>query len=374
MSKQEQELMSLSLKLNTLHSMNKKILVGFDGFIDEVLHVVKTRSSDEKYERMEYLIDYGNMIAESAGVSLNVEMVPIRKKLGGNGAICANALSALGAKVTFIGTCGYPEVKQEFIELQQNAEVISIGEPAYTNAIEFRDGKIISSKLENLREISWNRILEEIGTNQFIHLIEESTLIAFMNWTMIMSMSDMWEHILEDILPHVKMRYRTKLFVDLADPSKRTRTDILHAIHLLEQFNTYFEVVLGINKKEAKILYSILIKNKEPDDITKLVEGLMKKIRISKIVVHTAANACASDGTDLWQMKCPVCAVPKQTTGAGDNFNAGYMFGEISGLSTKDALVLGIANAGYYVRNAKSATQSEVQRFLVEWSKEKTGS
>lgn len=33
--------MSLSQKQNASHSVNKKLLIGFDDFIDEVLHVVK---------------------------------------------------------------------------------------------------------------------------------------------------------------------------------------------------------------------------------------------------------------------------------------------------------------------------------------------
>ena len=58
---------------------------------------------------------------------------------------------------------------------------------------------------------------------------------------------------------------------------------------------------------------------------------------------------------------------PKLTTGAGDNFNAGFCFGQVLGLSTQLSLVLGTATSGYYVRNAKSPTLKDIITFLNYW-------
>ena len=40
-------------------------------------------------------------IAEASGVNQNFEMVTIRKKMGGNGAIMADAMTVQGINVTF---------------------------------------------------------------------------------------------------------------------------------------------------------------------------------------------------------------------------------------------------------------------------------
>ena len=44
---------------------------------------------------------------------------------------------------------------------------------------------------------------------------------------------------------------RRKLFIDLADPEKRTKADILRALELVAAFQKHFDVVLGLNEKES---------------------------------------------------------------------------------------------------------------------------
>ena len=62
-----------------------KVLVGFDGFVDTILHVVKTRESTTKYTRIEKMKEFGDRISAAAGLSTNMEMVTQMVKLGGTG-------------------------------------------------------------------------------------------------------------------------------------------------------------------------------------------------------------------------------------------------------------------------------------------------
>ncbi len=62
------------------------------------------------------------------------------------------------------------------------------------------------------------------------------------------------------------------------------------------------------------------------------------------------------------------CAKPVLTTGAGDNFNAGFCLGQALGLSPLDALTLGVSTSGYYVRNAKSPSFAQVIEFVRDWN------
>lgn len=52
------------------------------------------------------------------------------------------------------------------------------------------------------------------------------------------------------------------------------------------------------------------------------------------------------------------CEVPVRSTGAGDRFNAGY------------CLVLGSAVCGFFVRNARSPSRTEVLKLLRQWAEE----
>ena len=66
-------------------------------------------------------------------------------------------------------------------------------------------------------------------------------------------------------------------------------------------------------------------------------------------------------------MEGPYCANPKLTTGAGDNFNAGFTLGMMMGFDLEEALTMGTANSGFYVRNARSANYQELCEFVKEW-------
>ena len=84
----------------------KRLTIGLDGFVDEIVSVVDKRASAEKFTRVPTLTAFGARVSAAAGRSANAELVVERVKLGGNGPIMANALAALGAQVTYIGNLG----------------------------------------------------------------------------------------------------------------------------------------------------------------------------------------------------------------------------------------------------------------------------
>ena len=70
------------------------------------------------------------------------------------------------------------------------------------------------------------------------------------NWTMLPNMSRIWAKLLDEIIPNSE-RHQRKLFIDLADPEKRTHGDILDALKLLTRFQDQVDVILGLNLKES---------------------------------------------------------------------------------------------------------------------------
>src|SRR5947208_6399355 len=227
-----------------------RAFIGLDGFVDEIVHVVDKRDNAETFHRLSSIGQMAARVAGAAGRSTNIELVNQRTKLGGNGPIMANALARLGIKVTYVGALGYPIMHPVFNEFARRAEVHSISEPGRTDALEFDDGKVMLCKSVQLNEITWQTIQARFGRDKFIEKFSTADLVAFVNWTMIPYMSDLWASLLSEFCPNPRL-VRRKIFFDLADPEKRTRKDINRALELIARFEKFFDVVLGLNEKEA---------------------------------------------------------------------------------------------------------------------------
>jgi sugar/nucleoside kinase (ribokinase family) len=343
--------------------------VGLDGFVDDILHVVDKRETAEKYTRLPTIAQLADRLAAAAGKSTNVELVSQVNKLGGNGPIMANALASFGLKVTYLGILGYPSVHPVFAEFAKRAEVHSIAEPGYTDALEFEDGKIMLGKHQSLKQMTWENIKSRFGQEKFAAKFGSADLVGFVNWTMLTYMSDIWSAVLKEICPGMKGA-RRKLFIDLADPEKRTNEDILQALDLVTAFQKYFDVILGLNEKESyecgKNL-GLRTNNQTPEGLQKLCQEIHLRVRVDTIIVHPTAYALASgpDGASLVQG--PFTPKPKITTGAGDHFNSGFCLGKLLGFSTEGCLLTGVTTSGFYVRTGQSPSVLDLVKMLRNW-------
>jgi sugar/nucleoside kinase (ribokinase family) len=357
----------LSAAGNRVNQMSA--FVGLDGFVDDILHVVDKRENAEKYVRLPSIAQYAERLAAAAGRSTNVELVSQLTKLGGNGPIMANALASFGLKVTYLGILGYPNLHPVFTDFSKRAEVHSIAEPGYTDALEFDDGKIMMGKHQSLKQMNWDNIKSRFGKEKFAAKFGSVDLVGFVNWTMLTYMSDIWSSVLKEICPVMKGP-RRKLFIDLADPEKRTSDDIRRALELIAEFQKYFDVILGLNEKESHEIGSNLgltTGNSSPEGLQKLCQDIHTRIRIDTLVVHPTAFAVASgpDGTAL--VEGPFTPKPKITTGAGDHFNSGFCLGKLLGLPTEQCLLTGVTTSGFYVRTAQSPAVTDLAQMLLHW-------
>lgn len=362
--------LELADALDRLDSGNIRALIGFDGFVDEIVHVVDKRLNCDEYIRLDSMAEYGKRITRGAGYSTNIEMVTVKRKLGGNGPILANAMVSAGVNVTYIGALGSPDIHPVFADLAERAKLISLCDPAHTDAIEFFDGKIISSKLESFREVSWSTISRVCGEDRLASLISGADVVGFENWTMLPHMSDIFRHILDlGLEPSSKM-----LFIDIADPEKRDDADVLELLSLLGRFSSLFRVTLGLNLKEAKEVAAALGRADGSfdavleSDLEALCRYIYDRLDIQTLVVHPVGEAAVISGGGFERVLGPYCSRPKLTTGAGDNFNSGFILGQTLGLPLKSSLLAGCASSGFYVRNSRSPDKAEIAEFLRRWS------
>ena len=350
---------------------NIKAVLGFDGFVDQILHVVKTRTDANNYIRMNTLKEFGEFICNAAGLSANVEFIPIKNKLGGNGPIMSNALSTYNLNVTYIGAVGENSINPVFNEMSEKSTVLNISNPGLTDAVEFLDGKLMIGKRECLKDINWIRIKEKIGLESLTSIFDEANLVGLENWTMIPYMSEIWDGLINEVLPNLKSKTNKYIFFDLADPENRLKEDIIEALSTIKKFSSKFKVILGLNEKEAYEIGTVLntCKHNQKLSLDILIKSIAEKIGIYCLVVHPVKEAYALCNNTLYHTLGPYEPNPKLTTGAGDNFNAGFCFGQVLGLSAQLSLVLGTATSGYYVRNAQSPNVENLVSFLKAWKK-----
>lgn len=350
---------------------NIKAVLGFDGFVDQILHVVKTRTDANNYIRMNTLKEFGEFICNAAGLSANVEFIPIKNKLGGNGPIMSNALSTYNLNVTYIGAVGENSINPVFNEMSEKSTVLNISNPGLTDAVEFLDGKLMIGKRECLKDINWIRIKEKIGLESLTSIFDEANLVGLENWTMIPYMSEIWDGLINEVLPNLKSKTNKYIFFDLADPENRLKEDIIEALSTIKKFSSKFKVILGLNEKEAYEIGTVLNigKHNQKLSLDILIKSIAEKIGIYCLVVHPVKEAYALCNNTLYHTLGPYEPNPKLTTGAGDNFNAGFCFGQVLGLSAQLSLVLGTATSGYYVRNAQSPNVENLVSFLKAWKK-----
>ncbi|MCL2708413.1 MAG: hypothetical protein FWF03_04765, partial [Defluviitaleaceae bacterium] len=101
-------LTDLKKKLEQLKNFELDMIIGLDGFVDEIIHVVDKRQDLENFTRVSTIGELGSRISRAAGLSTNIEMVTLQTKLGGNGPILSNALLEYGVGLTYVGAIGSP--------------------------------------------------------------------------------------------------------------------------------------------------------------------------------------------------------------------------------------------------------------------------
>jgi hypothetical protein len=371
-----------------------KALVGFDGYVDKIQKVVRSKNGTTSvyYDTITQIADH---VATLAGVSGQIEIRNLELKLGGNAPIMANSLGALGIKNTCIGTMGYPDLNNVFEEMNPNCEVVSIAEPAQTNALEFNDGKIIFSEVSTFEQLTWTYVAAVAGIDKLTKWIYESQVVAFVDWANLNHCTDIWQGILEDIIVNLNpapsereqntfyfssknltkgdsngMRHKN-FFFDLCDPTKRSKEEILAALAVINRYKPYGRVTLGINENEARKVYTALDgENGESTDLQTITAYIFSKIKIHQVLVHPTDRSIICNKNGVFEVKGRLVPEPRILTGGGDNLNAGFCLGLLMDLPIQQTMLLGMATSGAYISNGMSPEIGDLINYLEVWNRE----
>jgi sugar/nucleoside kinase (ribokinase family) len=177
-------------------------------------------------------------------------------------------------------------------------------------------------------------------------------------------MTEIWRHLLSEVLTGGP---RLSMFIDLADPEKRTPHDILEALDLLGRLQTCVDVTLGLNLKESNEILEVLgmaMPASPEAAIQATASTLRANLGLSCVVIHPRRAAAAATENESGFFQGPFVERPLISTGAGDHFNAGFSTARLLGFDLEEALCVGTATSGYYVRTASSPTASQLAEFV----------
>jgi sugar/nucleoside kinase (ribokinase family) len=159
---------------------------------------------------------------------------------------------------------------------------------------------------------------------------------------------------------------------DLADIACRIAGADPHACRVVTGFDGFVDEMISL-VGEANILCGLhdlpsAPAEATPDEALRQAAALREVLGISRVVVHRNSFAVSAAADGGFIQAGPYCPNPRKSTGAGDRFNAGFCLGLALLLADAEALALGCAAAGFFVRNARSATSQELLGFLHSWA------
>lgn len=356
--------------LATLEAAPRRALVGFDGFIDTIIHVVDRRldMSPEGYTRIRSIAAFAERCAARAGRSANIELVDREDRWGGNAPLLAGALGRLGMEVTCIGAVGSPDdpnvLHPAFAPLARLCSlVIPIARPGLTDAFEFDDGKLMFNRTAEVQRVTWESLTRRVSIDELTSRLSGCSLLGLTNWSLLGGVEEIWRRLARDVLPRIEPERRPCAFIDLSDPAKRTDSDVRNMLGVLAEINRSTPLTLGLNLAEADRIASVL-SIAQTNDRETLAGEMARAAGIANVVIHHRdQSVAAGPGGSARIVNRPIPS-PSITTGAGDHFSAGFAFGLAHGWPLGPSLALACAVAHEYVGTGSAPDRAAVLRCL----------
>jgi len=344
----------------------KNIAAGFDGFVDSIVKIVNYKAEDTGTVFFKTIAEFGNYISGKSGSGFSLESEELLQKLGGNMPIMANAIAQMGGKVACVGAFGVPNIASAFVEMHPNCSLHSFTNPGFTNAMEFADGKIMLAQMTDLNHADWDTIKNAIGRDKLKDIFTNANLVCLVNWSELDHSNNVWEGLLDDVFAEDQNNIQRQFFFDLSDCSKRSQEAISLAIKLIKQFGKHGEVTLSLNRNEAGILHKTLTKGNESADLQATGDGLFKFLGVNILIIHTSKTSLAWDKNGSYHHQPAFIVEPKISTGAGDNFNAGFCMAQMLGLDAELSLMMANMTANCYINSGKSPDITSLSLYISE--------
>ena len=343
---------------------SKKIAAGFDGFVDSIVKVVNNKTEDGETEHFQTIKQFGDYISAKSGSGFSLESEEQLLKLGGNMPIMANAMAQMGTVVDCVGAFGVPSAHAAFTDMHPSCTLHSFTNPGFTTAIEFTDGKIMLAQMTDLNNADWEVIKAAIGLQKLREIFSDAGLICLVNWSELDHSNNIWQRLIDEVFTDVTANADRQFFIDLSDCSKRSAQSIDLALDLVKQFGKHGAVIISLNRNEAGILYKLFTEEEIPAELQVIGEALFPKLKVATLIIHTSKMSLAWDAAGFYSNQPVFISNPTISTGAGDNFNAGFCIGQLLGLGTEASLILANSSSNCYIKSGESPTITQLNNHI----------
>lgn len=345
------------------------VVAGFDAFVDEILHVVDTRISPEEYRPLASISELGEWVQAAAGRSGLREAVLLESAAGGCAVNLGDGLVAMGFPLSIFAALGNPPDPAFLTLAGRCRRAVPLGlPPGRTDVYEFQDGKLMFCRFSHFSQFTPDFARQALGSGEFRAACEEAAAMVFTSWSVFPRMTSCWRVIQREFL--TGLNHQPLIFLDLADPASRSDEDVRAMVEALAGFEVAGPTILSLNGAEAhKLAHALGLRGAVSDaqSAGALAVALRERVGIAAVGIHLPGFATAAEEGGVYTAPGPFCAKPRKSVGAGDRFNAGWLAGRLLGLGGEEALRLGAASSGFFVREARSATLPELVEFLRRW-------
>lgn len=335
----------------------KRIVVGFDGFIDTIVRPIRrTASADASETLFETIGEFGEFLAGCAEKSCSIELRQEAKQLGGNLPFLSRSAGKLGMDVSCIGMLGNDgKIEPQFREMP--CKLYSFAAPGQSTCFEFQDGKIFFATDCKLGQDCWQLVMGATDGRAGL-LFRDSDLTALVNWSELSFAHGLWEAVFEHALKNQLRDKNRFAFFDLCDCSRKTDREIEEVLRLIGRFSTVRTTILSMNENEAHVIAGRLLSC--GTELEAIGSTMRKEFGIDEIMIHTIRESLLVTPRGVTRRPSEFVEHPKISTGAGDNFNAALCFGTVMGLTDEERVIFANRYASFYVSNGYSPNLEEI--------------
>jgi phosphotransferase system IIB component len=343
-----------------LKNVQGNVVLGIDGFIDNVWQVIETRTSKKEYVLIDKMKKFGEIIVSRGEGGMANELVKKRRSCGGFTANTGRALGKLELSPVMVGMYGKVEVEPIFSEFIEGGTFVTVGDPVVSNILEFTDGKIMMPYLKELLDFDWNQLVDRLGHEKLKSIFGKADIVS------LGYLSNMPEF--DEIISNIYDNYLTencakRMFFDFANVKKMSEAVIKEKLKVLGIFNDKLPMTLSLNEHEAALLFSYYGEELAEDLETtgRAAAAIRKKINLDEIIVHTPHYALAASKSEGIALALQDYRTnPVITTGAGDTFNGGYIAACLHNLNMKERLAMANATTSFYLNNSFPPNREEL--------------
>ena len=325
----------------------KKVLVGFDGSVDSTVKPIRIAGTPNEF--FSTIDEYGSYIASKAGLSCSIQIEQKEIYAGGCAPFVATALANMGFDVTLVGMLGSDQILPEFEVLDEHGiKLRSFDDPSFNLCFEFDDGKIMLARQVGELNGPFDKVVASLEDR--IDLLWKSDLVAMLNWGEITWMQELWMGAVECIETNSTPDMSKIIFIDLADISCRPKEDINRLLIFLKRATAIRHTILGMNENEMLTLGRLAFGGCVGEE---LLRKLNQEKFAAEVVLQTLKMTTAYDGSRFYHRATEYVEKPLISTGAGDNFNAGYCAAAILELPMGKKIKLANLSSHTYLTTGK---------------------